>query len=125
MRSNSMMSSLRMLERIDSNMSTGSGGLSTAREQRSNAKDSESLLEDDDLELQKKMCPFQLEASQQVVKERRRWYHSPAWLVCFVLLVCLVVLQNTYLITSCGYEDGFKTDLGKQSTLITCIWKDY
>ncbi|KAK3075178.1 hypothetical protein LTR53_001709 [Teratosphaeriaceae sp. CCFEE 6253] len=115
MRSHNMTIPLKPVQRQDSNinMSAGSSGTTGAYERRDSASDDQPLLEDDDLTLVKEMSITspRLESSQQVVRRPMRWYQSSAWLVCSVVLLSWILLQKTIFASSCGYEEGFKTDV--------------
>ncbi|KAK3111430.1 hypothetical protein LTR53_013339 [Teratosphaeriaceae sp. CCFEE 6253] len=116
MRSHSMTIPLKPVQRQDSNinMSAGSSGTTGPYERRDSASDDQPLLEDDDLTLVKEMSITspRLESSQQVVRWPMRWYQSSAWLVCSVVLLSWILLQSTIFASSCGYQEGFKTDVG-------------
>ncbi|KAK3627549.1 hypothetical protein LTR56_019133 [Elasticomyces elasticus] len=81
-------------------------------------KESQPLLEDDDIKLNDgielesvgSVTKPHLEAV--VIQQSRKWYNSSVWLFFTIGLLCLIIGQNAFLyFAACGYEDGFQTDI--------------
>ncbi|KAK5744232.1 hypothetical protein LTR17_002262 [Elasticomyces elasticus] len=81
-------------------------------------KESQPLLEDDDvklndgIELESVGSVTNPHLEAVVVEQPRKWYNSSIWLFFTIGLFCLIIGQNAFLyFAACGYEDGFQTDI--------------